>query len=198
MNSKYKVLVVDDEEFLRDTLFEVLKNQYEVIQAASGFEALEKIKENLDTKVILLDMRMPEMDGIDTLKKIQELKKEVALECEAVILTAVLEIQAAIQAVKLGAYDYLTKPFQNADLLAVVKKALNRILKKNEIVQMKTSLEESKKKHRDYKIKINDILHAAKIEGVFPEREILAETTHLLEEENKKISELTERLKEFK
>lgn len=106
MSSKGRILIVDDEHDIGDflsTFFEL--KEYETQVAQSGKEALEKLK-SFHPHVILLDVRMPEMDGIETLKKIREFDSEVGV----IMVTAVHEVNIGREALKLGAADFVTKP----------------------------------------------------------------------------------------
>ena len=101
-----KIMVVDDEPVVCNTLKKFLtKKGYEVTTVLSGEEAIEKVKEE-KTNMILLDIRMPGMDGIETLRIIREIDKKVGI----VMITAVKEDEIGRKCLELGAYDYTTKP----------------------------------------------------------------------------------------
>ena len=101
-----RILIVDDEEEVLVLLSKELRDRdYEVDTALSGEEALEKIKENRP-HLMLLDIRMPGMDGVETLKKAREIDPRLAV----VMVTAVAEEDIAKDAIKMGAHDYITKP----------------------------------------------------------------------------------------
>ena len=115
-----RILVVDDEEIMRDVLSDLLSSEsYAVDLAESGFQALEMIRER-EYGVILLDLMMPGMDGLQLL---EELKK-TDNNPETIILTAFASIDRAVRATKLGAFDFITKPFKNDELLLAVKNAM--------------------------------------------------------------------------
>lgn len=101
-----RVLVVDDEpvavELLREFL---LAKGYEVITAGDGPEALQKVREERP-HLILLDVRMPKMDGLEVLRQVKEIDKEVGV----IMVTGVNEEEVGRQAVELGAFDYIVKP----------------------------------------------------------------------------------------
>jgi two-component system NtrC family response regulator len=118
-----KVLVVDDEKSLRLMAGAVLGGEgWQVMEAESGERAVE-VLENLGPDelpdVVLLDMRMPGMDGLEALERIRRL----APESPVVMLTAYGTVDSAVEAMKIGAYDYLTKPADNEELKAVLAKA---------------------------------------------------------------------------
>jgi two-component system response regulator AtoC len=104
---KGKVLVVDDEKVIRDTLEAFLKKKgYEVVTAASAMEGIEKLRKE-KPKVILLDIRMPGLSGVDAIEKIREVDKNVGI----IMATAVIDEDIARESIELGASDYIVKPF---------------------------------------------------------------------------------------
>jgi len=101
-----RVLIVDDEPDAVELLQEFLTAKgYEVIAASNGEEALRKVKEDRP-HLILLDVRMPKMNGLEVLKRVREIDQEVGV----IMVTAVNEEETGRQALKLGAFDYITKP----------------------------------------------------------------------------------------
>ncbi len=110
-----RILVVDDEPLMRDFLVETLqRKKYVVESVGNGAQAIEKVKaENYD--LVLTDMRMPEVSGMQVLKE----TKKTDFNIEVVIITAFGEVDDAVEAMKLGAYDYIQKPF-NADKIEIV------------------------------------------------------------------------------
>ena len=101
-----RVLVVDDEPDFIELLREFLTAKgYEVIAASNGEEALRKVKEERP-HLILLDVRMPKMNGLEVLKQVRDIDHEVGV----IMVTAVNEEETGRQALKLGAFDYITKP----------------------------------------------------------------------------------------
>ncbi|APF17714.1 sigma-54-dependent transcriptional regulator [Caldithrix abyssi] len=122
MSETRHILVVDDEQEVRDTLYNVLKSlDYVPHVAASGKEALEIIKnERID--VVLSDLYMPEMDGIELLKRVKAMNSKVVF----LMITAHPTIETAVDAIKKGAYDYLTKPFHIEEVRLKINRALER------------------------------------------------------------------------
>ncbi len=109
---KKKILVVDDEEDVRETLSTVLENlDYEPYMAADGEEALNVIR-NKPIDIILSDLYMPGMNGIELLKRVKSEKKGIVF----LMITAHPTIETAVDAIKKGAYDYLTKPLKRSGL----------------------------------------------------------------------------------
>lgn len=101
-----RVLVVDDEPQVVELLQEFLAAKgYQVLTASDGEEALRKVKEERP-HVVLLDVRMPKMNGLEVLKRVREIDHEVGV----IMVTGVMEEETGRQALQLGAFDYITKP----------------------------------------------------------------------------------------
>ncbi|MDZ7292419.1 MAG: sigma-54 dependent transcriptional regulator [candidate division KSB1 bacterium] len=131
-----KILVVDDEAKIRAILAAVLQDDgYEVETAQDGFEAIAKANE-FKPEVLIVDLQMPRLDGMETIMKI----KARFPRAIPIILTAHGTIQSAVQAIKQGVYDYLTKPFDNEQMLLVVKRALELYRLNEEVDQLKSEL----------------------------------------------------------
>jgi DNA-binding NtrC family response regulator len=112
-----KILVADDEKMKRVTLAQDLTGQgHEVATAADGIEALEQLKAGR-FDVVITDLKMPKIDGIELLKQI---KRDPAADTEVIIMTAYGSIPLAVEAGKLGAYDFVTKPFRNEDIFPLL------------------------------------------------------------------------------
>ena len=104
---KEKILVVDDEQAVCDVLKKFLtKEGYKVSTVLSGEEAIKKVKKE-KPHIVLLDIRMPDMDGIEALKRIRKIDKKVGI----IMITAVKEDAVGRKCMELGAYGYITKPF---------------------------------------------------------------------------------------
>ena len=118
--AKSFVMLVDDEVPFVETMMKRLeKRDIRVISAYSGEESLDTLSKNRNLDVVILDVKMPGMDGIDTLK---EIKKHYPL-IEVVMLTAHATVETAIEGMKQGAYDYLMKPCDIEDLLRKLEEA---------------------------------------------------------------------------
>ena len=114
------ILIVDDDEVIRETLLDVLKKRgYDIFLSGSGKEALETIKKNI-IDLVLLDMRLPDVDGLDVLKRVKELDSEILV----IMMTAYSDIQTAVAAMKSGAYHYINKPFELDELKLLIEKGL--------------------------------------------------------------------------
>lgn len=117
---KLKILVIDDQPGIRRLLTEVLQDEgYEVATAENGYDGLQAAKE-IQPAVILMDMKMPGMDGIETLKEL----KQLGQQDKVIMMTAYGELETVNQARELGAYDYITKPF---DIIALCQMISERI-----------------------------------------------------------------------
>lgn len=120
MTKKPSILVVDDEVAMREALKDWLREDgYEVGLATGGEEAVAKAKEKT-WDVVLLDLKMPGMDGLETLKSL----KEVSADSEILMMTAYATVDTAVQAMKEGAFDYLVKPFDPDEIEMQIKKIL--------------------------------------------------------------------------
>ena len=132
-----RILIVDDEKNLRQVLaIELSVDGDEVDAAEDGVRALELL-EKKEYDVVLLDLNMPRMGGIDVLKKIRALD----LPVEVIILTANTTVTVAVEAMKLGAYDYLTKPFRLEELSPIIEKAFEKKKLRSENLILKTQLD---------------------------------------------------------
>jgi DNA-binding NtrC family response regulator len=134
--SKGIIHIIDDEPVIHDVLAQLLTSEgYEVEISSSGEEALEKFpSQSFD--VILLDLLMPGLDGIETLRRI----KRIDPAATVIIITAYGSVESAISAMKIGALDYVQKPFKHDDLLVVLEKALERKRLQDENLRLKDEL----------------------------------------------------------
>jgi PAS domain S-box-containing protein len=129
------ILVVDDEQDTRDACERILtKMGYPVLTAEGGSKALKLIEAN-PVSIVLLDLKMPGVDGIDILRQVDE-------SILVVVITGYATIETAIEAMKLGAYDFLPKPFEPDGLRIVVKRAMEKIRLSRETTQLKTKQQE--------------------------------------------------------
>jgi len=127
------VLIVDDEKNYLLVLEALLsKEGFQVLTAGSGPEALAVLRE-AETDLVLTDMKMPGMDGIELLKAIKKTDPDLPV----IVMTAYGTVDRAVEAMKRGAYDYLTKPFENKELLLTVAKALelSRLVRQNQLLR---------------------------------------------------------------
>lgn len=120
--TEFRVLLVDDEpDFLETLVKRLKKRKLEVFAASNGKEALDLLRETpLD--VVVLDVRMPDMDGIETLREIKKIRPGV----EVIMLTGHANVEVAIQGMELGAFDYLMKPMDIDELLYKLQDAYKK------------------------------------------------------------------------
>ncbi|MCG2722164.1 MAG: sigma-54 dependent transcriptional regulator [Thermodesulfovibrionales bacterium] len=139
-----KILIVDDDKNLRKVLVNELSDAgYEVSQADNGIKAVQLIEKE-EQDVLLLDLNMPGMNGMEILKQLRELD----IPTEVVILTAYATVSTAVEAMKNGAYDYLTKPFQIEELITAVERAYEkkRLLSENLLLKSQLKRQTERKK----------------------------------------------------
>ena len=118
MDKKKRILICDDEEGVRESLNLILEDDYELEFASTGNEAVEKIKTS-PFDCILLDIKMPGKDGLETMEEIRTISPDV----KVIIVTGYQSVETASKAVKLGAVDYITKPFESADVKEKIGRA---------------------------------------------------------------------------
>jgi DNA-binding NtrC family response regulator len=134
-----RILIVDDEEVLRDVLDAVLRREgFEVAMAASGEEALSVLDEDDSIDLVILDIMLPGISGIDTLRAIRISNPSLAV----IIITAFSSIDGAIEAMKHGAFHYIPKPFKNEEVILTVNKALEQKRLSRENERLKEELSE--------------------------------------------------------
>jgi DNA-binding NtrC family response regulator len=128
MTTDISILIVDDEVSVRNSLHDwFMEDGYQVACAENAKEALLKL-ESKDYDIILADIKMPGMDGLEMHRRIREINKDAIV----IIMTAFASVSTAVQALKDGAYDYITKPFDPDDLTHLIRNAANQILLKSE------------------------------------------------------------------
>src|SRR5262250_490183 len=135
--SKARVLIVDDEKSMRDLLSITLEKEgYDVETAAGGELAIEMLhRETVDA--VITDLRMPKVDGLQVLRAAKEISPDVAV----IVITAVSVEATAVEAMKLGAYDYITKPFKLDEVNLIVRNALERKRLRDENLYLRRQLE---------------------------------------------------------
>lgn len=125
MTEHIRILIIDDEEAMRDSCTQVLEREGYIVESAlSGQEGWEIYQKN-DYHVILLDLKLPGLDGVQVLSRIVDTGKNTPV----IIITGFASIESAVNTIKIGAFDYLAKPFSPLELRVVVQKALDSIKK---------------------------------------------------------------------
>ena len=126
------ILIVDDEELIRWSLREGLKEQgYEIVEAGTGREALDQFKHGAD--LVLLDYRLPDTDGLSVLRELKKLDPDVLV----ILLTSLVSVETAVEAMKLGAYHFANKPFNIDEVAATVSRALETTRLRREVRQLR-------------------------------------------------------------
>ena len=135
--AKARILVVDDEKSMRDLLSITLEKEgYDVLTAAGGEPAIEALhRESVDA--VITDLRMPKVDGLQVLRVAKEISPDMAV----IVITAVASTETAVEAMKLGAYDYITKPFKLDEVNLIVRNALERKRLRDENLYLRRQLE---------------------------------------------------------
>ncbi len=119
--SRGRILVIDDEDIVRTSCSRTLVPEgYEVELVKNGFDGLALLEEG-QVDLVLTDLKMPEIDGIEILRRIKEKWPQI----EVIIITGYQTVDTAVKAIKLGAFDYLEKPFTPDGLIASVSKAFD-------------------------------------------------------------------------
>jgi DNA-binding NtrC family response regulator len=132
------ILIVDDEMVVRDSLGKWFTTEgYHIRTVQSGREALETIQKR-DFDLALIDIKMPGMDGLELQNRLRQIDPELLL----IIMTGYASVETAVQALKRGAYDYITKPFDPDELVHLVSKALEHRHAKREVVRLRQNLQE--------------------------------------------------------
>jgi DNA-binding NtrC family response regulator len=135
-NTKDIILVVDDEKGVRQSFNMLLRDEYSVLLAGTGQESIEVFtKKPVD--LVLLDILLPDSNGIELLQKFKETDPNV----EIIMVTAVNETKTAVKAIKLGAYEYIVKPFDVNEVLTLIKRALEKRNLVKKVAYLSTELE---------------------------------------------------------
>jgi len=128
MSGKISILIVDDEESVRDSLYNWFIEDGYVVECAENAKQALRILESKNFNIILADIKMPGMDGLEMHRRIRALNKDSIV----IIMTAFASVVTAVQALKDGAYDYITKPFDPDDLSHLIRNATSQISLKEE------------------------------------------------------------------
>ena len=129
------ILVVDDDPGVRESFRLILEDHYDVVDVPDGPSALDVVRAS-PMDLVLLDIRLPGMDGIEVLERI----KAIDDRAEVILVTAVKTVRTAVAAMKLGAFDYLTKPFEEDELLSLASRALERRTLEREVALLRSEL----------------------------------------------------------
>jgi DNA-binding NtrC family response regulator len=136
MDKRATILVVDDENGIRQSFKMLLKDGFNVLLAENGKEAEDLLAKN-PVDLILLDILLPDINGLDLLQRLKSLDPNP----EVIMVTAVKEIQSAVRAMKLGAYEYIIKPFLVDDVLNLIQRALEKRSLVKQVTYLRNELE---------------------------------------------------------
>ena len=136
MEKRNTILVVDDERGVRQSFNMVLKDEFNVLLAKSGEDAVDIFSKN-PVDLILLDILLPDINGIDLLAKLKEMDPRI----EIIMVTAVNAVQTAVKAIKIGAYEYIIKPFNVDEVISVIHRALEKHSLVKEVTYLRNELE---------------------------------------------------------
>jgi DNA-binding NtrC family response regulator len=136
MGKQGTILVVDDENGIRQSFKVLFKDRHHVLVAETGKEAIDRLTEN-SVDLILLDILLPDVNGLDLLEKL----KGIDPNPEVIMVTAVKDVHTAVKAIKLGAYEYIVKPFLVDDVLNIVKRAFEKRSLLREVTYLRNELE---------------------------------------------------------
>jgi DNA-binding NtrC family response regulator len=129
------VLVVDDEEGVRDSMRLILEDDCDVLEAEDGAGAIEIVRSR-EVDVVMLDQRMPGESGTTLLPRIHALDPTIVV----ILATAVRDVRTAVEAMQLGAYDYLVKPFDVEHILRLVQRALEKRALERQVLRLRSAL----------------------------------------------------------
>lgn len=178
-DENFRILIVDDNKELREILEEYLRNEAGLIDGASnGKEALARHSQS-PYDLIITDLNMPEVNGMEMIKSIKQ-ENDVT---EFIIITGYASLDSAVEAVKMGAFDYIVKPFRMEELKVVVKNARDKIVLKKLNISLFNKLRGLYDEIERYKGKVE-------VENAEPVNTNMADTEHILAE-IKKIGKLS-------
>jgi two-component system, NtrC family, response regulator AtoC len=137
MKENIRILVVDDDESIRRYIVKLLSQSgYDVFAASSGKDALKELRTSQDVSLVILDILMPDMDGLETLTEIRKITKDIPV----LMLSALGQTNIIVKAMKAGATDYLVKPFEEEEIELAITKSLEKKRLLSEISSLKKQL----------------------------------------------------------
>ncbi|MBI1820099.1 MAG: sigma-54-dependent Fis family transcriptional regulator [Nitrospirae bacterium] len=160
----HNLLIIDDESSIRETLKVALKDRFNLQTAAGGKDGLNLLNEG-DIDLVLLDLIMPGMNGIEALKAIRQMKPHLPV----IMLTGTSMVKAAVEAIKAGAADYLTKPFDPEELILVIQNALSKHSLEKEVKRLHQEI--NTVYNFEHLVGISQVMH-----DIYEKIELLADT----------------------
>ncbi|MBP9853839.1 MAG: sigma-54-dependent Fis family transcriptional regulator [Candidatus Omnitrophica bacterium] len=140
-NKKYSILVVDDEPLIRESLFEIFKIEGFTTQMAASAEDALKFLEKFSADIVITDLKLPKMSGLDLLKEIKKNHKHT----EVIMITGYGSIETAVEAMKIGAFDYVTKPINDSEIKLIIGNIVGRIKLVEENKALKEQIAKNKR-----------------------------------------------------
>jgi DNA-binding NtrC family response regulator len=143
MEGNSRILIVDDDKGIRELLSSLVETEgFRALTAGDGEMALKMIRSE-DPDLLLLDIVMPGMDGMEVLRQVKDIDRELPV----VLITGYADVPGAVKAMKAGAYDYLPKPFNNQEVIRIIQRAtadrgLKKVMELSSRLQEKTGLRE--------------------------------------------------------
>ncbi|MGE0267421.1 MAG: sigma-54-dependent transcriptional regulator [Candidatus Omnitrophota bacterium] len=141
-NQKYNIMVVDDEPLIRESLFEIFKIEGFRVQMASSAEEALKVLEKHPADIIITDLKLPRMSGLELL---QEVKKNYE-RTEVIVITGYGSIETAVEAMKIGAFDYITKPINDSEIKLIIGNIVGKLRLIEENVALRGLIAKDKRK----------------------------------------------------
>ena len=193
-----KILLVDDEEYLLKSLEVFLKNEtnYEIFTASDGKEAIEII-DSKDIDLILTDLKMPEISGVELMEYVKGKSEDVPV----IVMTAYASLNSAIEALRNGAYDYLIKPYEFDMVLIVIKRAIERIRKAQEAeetIRLKAIIQAAVKLSSETKDLLTGIMEqlAIFLNDLPKEKKEIKKGLHIMLDNSRKIAAAVKKFQE--
>src|SRR5215472_4148689 len=131
-----RILIIDDDKSLLGSYTVLLEDEFQVCTAESGERGLELLRHE-DVHLILLDVRLPDISGIEVLRRIKKLDENV----DVIMITAVKDVRVAVEAIKLGAYDYVVKPFEIDEMLSLLRRTLEHQNLLREVLYLRSEVD---------------------------------------------------------
>ena len=131
-----RILIIDDDQSLLESYTVLLEDEFQVSTAESGESGLDLLRHE-DVHLVLLDVRLPGIDGIEVLRRIKALDENV----DVIMITAVKNVRVAVEAIKLGAYDYIVKPFEIDEILSLLRRTLEHQSLLREVLYLRAEVD---------------------------------------------------------
>jgi len=131
-----RILIIDDDKSLLESYTVLLEDEFQVFTAETGETGLDLLRHE-DVHLVLLDIRLPGIDGIEVLRRIKAMDENV----DVIMITAVKNVRVAVEAIKLGAYDYIVKPFEIDEVLSLLRRTLEHQSLLREVLYLRAEVD---------------------------------------------------------